>query len=145
MSISKEIVTKFNPVKFKENFLKLPSTVKREGWNFYYDKNSDSFYFTPKVVDRKSALLNLTRELAVFINRESEIKGFFIENFSANFVQHHANYKGLLKNLKNKVGDDVFTLDNQDKLDNYTQMLEGFLLESINNKDELVSIAKSKL
>jgi hypothetical protein len=138
MSLSKSIITKLNPKKLKENILRLPAIVKKDKWQLSYDKLVDALYFTPSIVAKDTVLFSVSKELNIYVNSNSDIKGIFVENFSANFVKHNEDFKGLL-NVLNKKGDDqIFVAEDEAKAELYGKALEASLLEVINNKNELL-------
>ena len=143
MYLQQELIENLDTKKLRESFLSIPVRAKKESWGISYDKLADSLYYTPKVVPEKSALFNLSNEIAIYVNSKSEVDGLFIENCSANFFKHKTEFKNFLNspNLK-KLEDDIYTLKDKDKTVLFEKALEGNLIETINDKENLLQAAK---
>ncbi len=118
--------------------LRLPAIVKKDGWKLSYDKLADALYFTPSIVAKDAVLFSVSKELNIYVNASSDIKGIFIENFSANFVKHNEDFKELLNVLNKKEDNQIFVAKDEAKAELYEKALEASLLEIFSNKDKLL-------
>jgi len=137
MSLPKIITTKVEPQKLKNSLFNLPSRAKKEKWILLWDKLTDSLYFSPKIIPQGNILFSITNELSVYVNTRSNVNGIFIENFSANFVKHNADFEELPEALNKKVEDETYTPGDKDKSELYAKALEASLIESIGDKTKL--------
>ena len=74
--------------------------VKKEKWISRYDKDTDALSFTIPNLSDSSRIFYLDDEIAFYFNKDKKIEGIFIEYFTSNFVQHHQEIKGVIKDIK---------------------------------------------
>lgn len=82
--------------------LKSISTVaKTNNWVFRVN-DLDQAIFSPERVPSGSYLWSVDDEKYLYLDRNSNVNGFFIEYFRANFLEHETKYKPILGAMKTR-------------------------------------------
>lgn len=76
--------------------------AKEEKWVPRYDIESDSFSLTVPMLPIDARIKYFDDEVALYITKNNDVKGIFIEYFKSNFVEHHKDFRSLLKDIKSK-------------------------------------------
>lgn len=84
---------KLDAKKLSSQIAGLRAIAKQEKWTVYYDDDVDQLFFTPKVIPKDSFLVTFNDDISLYLTKNSEIKGLFIEYFSHNFVRHDKDIK----------------------------------------------------
>jgi len=84
---------------FIYNFSKI---AKKENWVSRYDIESDSLSFTVPKLPMDARIKYFGDEVALYLARDNDVKGVFIEYFRSNFIKHHKDFKELLKDVEKK-------------------------------------------
>ncbi len=84
---------------FAYNFSEI---VKKEKWVCRYDIESDSCSLAVPQLPNDARIKYFNDEVAFYITQNNDIKGIFVEYFRSNFVEHHKDFKELLKDVKQK-------------------------------------------
>ncbi|MBI4033564.1 hypothetical protein HY379_01055 [Candidatus Saccharibacteria bacterium] len=113
----------------------LPKIAKKENWQLDYDAKLDELTFGKAVMPKDSFLVNIGKEINLFLTPSSHVRGIFIEYFATNYLEHNVDFKPILDILEEA------TTNVEDELDK--KALENELaLESVNSlleKDTLVT------
>lgn len=75
---------------------------KEKNWSYYYDDELDSLYFSPKKVGDDFLLFSLTDEFSVFVDKDSNLGGVFIEYYMRNLSSHEEKFKPFKNLFQNK-------------------------------------------
>lgn len=67
----------------------------RQMWKFLYDKELDHLYLAPKVIPKGTFLHSLNKEFALYLDKDSNVHGVFIEYFATNFIEHEKEFRKL--------------------------------------------------
>jgi len=88
--------------KLKKQIAVLKEIAAREKWIYFYEKMLDHLYFTPETIKSDHFLYSISDELSVYIDKNSNLKGIFIEYFKTNLISHEKELEGLLRSFKEK-------------------------------------------
>lgn len=138
----RKALTNINKKHIMASLIGLTRISREEAWELAYDKETDALYYSPSKLPDDAKIVNISKEMAVYINSNSDIKGIFIENFSSNFVKHNKEFEELLKILSKKEEDNIFVAKNSDKSDLYEKALSATLLDSLSDKNNLIEFGK---
>lgn len=84
---------KLDAKKLSAQVANLRDIAKQDKWVANYDSDVDQFFFMPKSIPNDTFLVTFDDEISLYLNKESEVKGLFIEYFSHNFVEHDKEIK----------------------------------------------------
>jgi len=93
---------KLNYKKIAEQIKSIHLIAREKKWIPYYDKELDSFYFTPNTIDSKYFLQAIGEELLVYVDEDSNIGGIFAEYFGNNLASHDEKFKPFKKIIVQK-------------------------------------------
>ncbi len=66
----------------------LDKIAERKNWLYSYDEDTDSLYYSPEKIDNQFSLFALNDEFSVYLDKDSNIGGIFIEYYKANLTSH---------------------------------------------------------
>lgn len=93
-------------IKDKKELLDLASDfggfVKKHKWTSLYDVESDALSVTVPNLSKDARIKYFDDETAFYMTKDNKVEGVFIEYFKSNFVKHHQNLKGVLKDVEEK-------------------------------------------
>lgn len=101
-------------------------------WSFLYDNELDSLYYSPKEMGSNYVLHSLGKEISVFVDKDSNLGGLFIEYYKSNLTSHEDGFK-VFSNIFTKKTDHMTTVsdDNKSKAAALSAALKGELLSEI--------------
>ena len=79
--------------KLSKQIASLDTISKKKKWKFYYDADLDNLYLTPDRVKRDCVLYSVNDEFSVYVDRNSNIGGVFVEYFKSNLSSHDKRFK----------------------------------------------------
>src|SRR5262249_26530361 len=71
-------------------------------WSYSYFTDTDELYFSPPQIPKNTFLHSISNEFSVYLDKDSNVHGLFIEYFKTNFLEHEAEFAGLSKLLTSK-------------------------------------------
>lgn len=83
---------KLDTKKLSKQVASIRDIAKKENWKVDYDKDIDQLFFTPKNIPKDTFLVSFD-DISLYLNKNSDVKGMFIEYFSHNFVEHDKDIK----------------------------------------------------
>ena len=106
---------KLDAKKLSRQIASIRSLAEKNKWIVEYDRSLDQLFFAPKVIPKGTFLVTVDNDISIYINKDSDVKGLFIEYFSHNFVEHDKEIKPAFETLlktranskKNKVAEDL--------------------------------------
>ena len=89
--------------------------IKNGVWSYFYDKELDSLYITPKEgIKGKFDLLSVNPEMYVYVDKNSNLGGVMISYFKSNLTNHDELFKQF-KTVFTKKEDGGMTIPKSDK------------------------------
>lgn len=82
-----------NLTKLKTQIAQMQDIAKKENWQYLYDQELDTFYFSPNRVDKEARLFAINDEYSLYLDENSNLKGIFIEYFKSNFLKHEKGFE----------------------------------------------------
>jgi hypothetical protein len=79
--------------KLSKQIASLESISKKKKWKFYYDADLDNLYLTPDVVKKNCVLYSVNDEFSVYVDKNSNVGGVFVEYFKSNLSSHDIRFK----------------------------------------------------
>ena len=67
----------------------IPIIAEKEQWNFSFDKEEGTLFYSPEKITYGAVLHQITDEYAIYIDKNYQPKGVMVEYFNANFIEHH--------------------------------------------------------
>ena len=114
------------------NFLgKFSEIIRREGWVFHYDKDSDSLAIRKPTLSEDARKKYIDDEFAFYLTPKNDIQGLFLEYFTSNFISHHKNFRFVVKTLKSGKGSKSLVVLRGEKMRKFTPRLESVLIDSL--------------
>lgn len=113
---------------FAYNFKEI---VKKEKWVSRYDIESDSLSLTVSKLPNDARIKYFDNEVAFYFTKNNNIKGIFIEYFKSNFIKHHKELKGLLKDTKQKEKTDTLIELKKTEMNEVIPEIEETIQESL--------------
>jgi hypothetical protein len=86
-----------NIQKVAEQCTDLIGLGNKNNWKFYYDEDCDCLYFTQPKMIKGLEPLTFKQDFSLFIDRNSNIHGMYIEYFNSNLVKHDKRFKDMQK------------------------------------------------
>jgi uncharacterized protein YuzE len=105
----------------------LADIAKNNKWQIEYDSDVDSLYWSKPRISKKTQLMKLSEDFALYVAPNGNIEGIFIEYAKNNFVEHNEDFRPIFENLE-KIDENRFTLSKE------KQKEFSGLLESMANK-----------
>ncbi|RJQ38651.1 hypothetical protein C4559_00910 [Candidatus Microgenomates bacterium] len=84
---------KLNIKKLSEQVASLEDISKKKKWQFFYDSDLDQLYLTPDVVKKDCVLYSVNNEFSIYVDKQSNIEGVFVEYFKTNLSSHNSRFK----------------------------------------------------
>ena len=103
-----------NPQKLADQFTKIGEIAKDKKWSFLYDGELDSLYYSPKEMKPDYILHSLGKEISVFVDKDSNLGGLFIEYYKANLTSHEDEFKDF-SDIFTQKSDHMTTIPDRDK------------------------------
>lgn len=121
-----------NPQKLADQFTRIGDIARDKKWSFLYDGELDSLYYSPKKMKSDFVLHSLGKEISVFIDRDSNLGGLFVEYYNSNLTTHEDEFKEFSNIFTEKV-DHMTTIpkSNSTKATTLAALLKGELLSEI--------------
>ncbi|PIR87973.1 MAG: hypothetical protein COU10_01680 [Candidatus Harrisonbacteria bacterium CG10_big_fil_rev_8_21_14_0_10_45_28] len=88
----------------------LHSTAKKAEWKIFYEKESDSLYWTETPFPSHAKLAKVAKEIYFFLNNTGKVGGLMIQPFQNNFVSHNEEMEKIKEFFNQKTKDDVITM-----------------------------------
>lgn len=126
-----------NIKKLTEQIASIDTISKEKNWSFYYDMEMDSLYFSPNKINKKYSLYSLTNEFSVYIDKESNFGGIFIEYYKSNMTSHDQKFKKFREIFTKKIDENYRTTPKKEE-DNV------ILLSEVLKAELLSELIKSK-
>ncbi|MDE2100221.1 MAG: hypothetical protein KGL39_23395, partial [Patescibacteria group bacterium] len=104
--------------------------AKEDRWISHYDADSDSLIIRTPNLSRDSKKEYVNDEFAFYLNRKSDVEGVFIEYFTSNFMAHHGDFKGLIKDLENSRENSAIVELNKKEVNKIIPELEAVIINS---------------
>jgi hypothetical protein len=82
-----------NIQKLLKQIAEINNLAKEKNWKYSYDSQLDSLYFSPSKIQPHYSLFSINDELSVYVDRDSNIGGVFIEYYKSNLTSHDEKYK----------------------------------------------------
>lgn len=95
--MSKGNKVELNKDKLLTQLANLRDIAKSNHWVLDYDKALDQFYYGLKKMPKHSFLFSIDDELNLYVTKNSDLNGLFIEYFSSNFIEHNKQLKPFLE------------------------------------------------
>lgn len=113
--------------------------VKKEKWVSRYDIESDSLSLTVSKLPNDARIKYFGDEVAFYLNKDNDVKGIFIEYFKSNFIEHHKDFKELLRGIEKKKQEEKTLIElkkNKMKklIPNLEEIIQKSLVENIEFK-----------
>lgn len=89
---------------------KLHSRARSARWKMFYDKESDSLYWTKRPFPSGDKLAKVAKEISFYIDKAEGVNGLMIQPFQNNFLSHNENVAGVKRFFTNKVDDNILTI-----------------------------------
>jgi hypothetical protein len=67
--------------------------AKKNSWVYSYDEDIDCLYYSPEKIDESCSLLSLDNEFTMYIDKDSNLEGIFIEYYKSNLASHDEKFK----------------------------------------------------
>ena len=93
--------------KFIEN---LYCNAKEAGWKIFYDRESDSLFWTVKPVPADDKLAKVSSEISFFLGKGGGVNGLIIRPFQRNFVSHNQEVEKVSSFFTKKDGQDILSI-----------------------------------
>lgn len=121
--------------KLSKQVASLDTISKKKKWKFFYDSELDNLYLTPNLVKKDCVLYSVNDEFSVYVDKDSNIGGVFVQYFKTNLGSHDSRFKQF---------NDLFTVSN-DGLETVSQKKEkkAEILEELLKAEMLSSLVKS--
>ena len=74
--------------------------AQKHNWVTRYDTEADAFSFSVKNLPQDARLKYFGDEVAFYVTKDGDVKGFFIEYFKNNFIKHNKEVKDVIKGVK---------------------------------------------
>jgi len=84
--------------KIAKQCAELETIAKKKRWTFSYDEDCDCLYYSPRQVPDGVQPLTFKSDFSLYIDKDSNIEGFFIEYYRSNLASHDDRFK-TMKNL----------------------------------------------
>jgi len=106
-------------------------------WTLEYDADVDQLFFGVKKIPKGYFLFQVNDEINLFVDKNSRIRGMFVEYFQNNFLEHNKELKPVMHALEH---DDNSTAEIQ-KIERVALEKELFFdaFASLSARDELVT------
>ncbi|MCP6720422.1 MAG: hypothetical protein KJI72_03865 [Patescibacteria group bacterium] len=88
----------------------LYSMAKDARWKMFYDKESDSLYWTKRPFPADDKLAKVAREISFFLDRRGNVNGLMIQPFQNNFLSHNEEVTNIGRLFTSKKDDSIFTI-----------------------------------
>jgi len=102
----------------------LSSFVKKHGWVFRYDIESDALSATIPNLSNDARIQYFDNEMAFYVTKDNKLEGLFIEYFKSNFVEHHRELRPVMRAIEENTGESALVRLNQEKVDKIAPNLE---------------------
>jgi hypothetical protein len=79
--------------KLLQQIAQINKLAKEKGWEFYYDSQLDSLYYSPETIESHFSLFSISNEFSVYIDNQSNVGGIFIEYYKNNLASHDDKFK----------------------------------------------------
>lgn len=82
-----------NLKKIEKQVADLENLSKQKGWEYYYDGELDTLYYSIKKIDSSYSLFSLRNEFSLYVDKDSNLGGVFIEYYKSNLASHDQKFK----------------------------------------------------
>jgi hypothetical protein len=122
--------------KLERQVANLDIIAKKKKWTFSYDEELDTFYFSPKKIASGFSLFSLSDEFSVYVDKNSNFGGIFIEYYKSNMTTHDKKFKPF-KNIFTEKSDNLSTISEKlgEKATLLSEVLKAELLSGLVNVD----------
>jgi len=97
-------IIKLDLKKLERQVADIDQISKQQNWSYTYDSELDYLYFSPKQIENGFSLFSVGDDFSVYVDKESNIGGIFIEYYRSNLSSHEEKFKPF-KNLFVKAGE----------------------------------------
>ncbi len=87
--------------------------VEKHKWVTRYDTESDSFSVTKPRLSRDARIKYFDDEIGLYITKNNDVEGIFVEYFSSNFIKHHKDLKTVLDSVRGKKNEGLVELSRE--------------------------------
>ncbi len=110
--------------------------IKRDNWIPGYNKDTDSLSFRKPKLSDSSRISYLGDEIALYLNKDKDVEGLFIEYFRTNFMKHHQELKGVAEDIDKQMEAEQDTVNlermkSSDVLPELEEIVKSSLLENM--------------
>lgn len=74
------------------------------GWTLQYDPDVDQLFYGVKRIPKGYFLFELNDEINLYVDKNSRLRGMFVEYFQNNFLEHNKELRPVLSALENDNG-----------------------------------------
>ena len=136
-------IIQLNLNKVKTQLADLKNLASKNNWKYFYDKDLDQLSLSPKVISPEVFLHSLNKEIAIYLDKQSNVRGMFIEYFFSNFAEHEEEFKKLEELLTVEVdGLETISADKSDEASLITDALQGkALADLIKAPEQQISVS----
>lgn len=129
---------KINTKKLSRQVADIESISKKNKWSFLYDPDLDSLYYSAKEVKNGYSLFSINKELSIYINKDSDLGGVFIEYYQSNLASHDKKFIPFADIFTTKT-DSMATVGKSEK-----QKEDAVLLSEVIKAELLSNLVKSE-
>ncbi len=128
---------KVNTKKLESQIAEIETIATNKNWHFAYDADLDSLSLSPKQISPEFSLFSLNNEFSMYIDKDSNLGGLFIEYYKTNLTTHDVKFKRFKDLFNNK--DNTIYLKNRHKEDAIllSEVLKAELLSQLIKKDSI--------
>ena len=83
--------------KIAKQIAEIENLAMKNKWMFHYDADLDSLYYSSKEIDSSYALFTVNGEYSLYVDKDSNVGGIFIEYYRANLASHDTKFKPFAK------------------------------------------------
>lgn len=127
---------KINTKKLSLQIANMETLSRKNKWSYHYDANLDSLYFSAKKVEAGYMLFSINNELSIYVDKNSDLGGVFIEYYQSNLASHDDRFKPFAKIFTKKI-DNIRTLGDGQKENAVllSEVIKAELLSNIVNSE----------
>lgn len=91
-----------NSDKLLTQLASLDEMAKEHDWKFTYLDDVDQFFYAPAIIPDNSFIYSFNDEYSVYVDKDSNIQGIFVEYFKTNLTEHEKSFKQFFKVAEGK-------------------------------------------
>lgn len=132
---------KIDRQKLTKQIASLKQIAKKEKWVYLYDKVLDQLSYIPKMIKSNYVLYSLTNEFSVYVDKNSNLKGIFVEYYRSNLATHDKEFKEFMSLFRKKI-DDTVTIPSKEStsVNILTDAIQAKILSDVILKDQMGNI-----